>query len=63
MQRLLESLQGRTTGLWQSKQGVPGGVVKRSLAMAFLGYDATIAKAFGLDAATRPDCHFPVTYP
>jgi hypothetical protein len=30
-----------------------GGSVKRSLAMALLGCDATIAKARGLDAATR----------
>jgi len=31
-----------------------GGSVKRSLAMALLGYRKTIANAFGLDAATRP---------
>jgi hypothetical protein len=49
--------------LWQSKQEVLGGSVKRSLAMAFLGCGATIAKACGLDAATRPDCHFFVMRP
>jgi len=32
-----------------------GGSVKRSLAMAFLGHSATIAKAFGLDDATLPN--------
>jgi len=31
----------------------PGGIVKRSLAMAFLGCGATIAKACGLDDATQ----------
>ena len=31
-----------------------GGSVKRSLAMAFLECNAAIAKAFGLDDATRP---------
>ena len=53
----------RMTRLWQSKQEALGGSVKRSLAMAFLGCDATIAKAYGLDAATRPDCHFFVVHP
>jgi len=35
-----------------------GGIVKRSLAMALLEYCATIAKACGLDDATRhhPSC-------
>ncbi len=49
--------------MWQNKQAVLGGSVKRSLAMAFLGCGATIAKAFGLDAATRPDRHFFVVHP
>jgi len=49
--------------LWQSKEEVLGGSVKRSLAMAFLGCGATIAKACGLDDATRPDCHFFVVHP
>ena len=31
----------------------PGGSVKRSLALAALSVRGTIAKAFGLDAATR----------
>ncbi len=31
--------------------------------MAFLEWGATIAKAYGLDAATRPDCHFLVVHP
>jgi hypothetical protein len=31
----------------------PGGSVKRSLAMVFLGCGAAIAKACGLDAATH----------
>jgi hypothetical protein len=31
-----------------------GGMVKRSLAMVFLGCGETIAKACGLDDATRP---------
>jgi hypothetical protein len=31
-----------------------GGIVKRSLAMVARRRDATIAKAFGLDDATRP---------
>jgi len=47
----------------QGKQEVLGGSVKRSLAMAFLGCGGTLAKAFGLDAATRPDCHFSVVHP
>jgi len=34
-----------------------GGIVKRSLAMATLQCDRTIAKAFGLDAATRSPFH------
>ncbi len=40
-----------------------GGSVKRSLAMACLGRSITIAKAFGLDAATRIECHFFVVHP
>jgi len=32
-----------------------GGSVKRSLAMAQIDREETIAKAFGLDAATRPN--------
>ena len=51
------------TRLWQSKPDVLGGIVKRSLAMVFLGCGATIAKAFGLDDATRPDCYFLVVHP
>ena len=35
-----------------------GGSVKRSLAIAFLGCGAAIAKAFGLDAATHFDSYF-----
>jgi hypothetical protein len=31
----------------------PGGIVKRSLAMALHGYDKAIAKACGLDDATQ----------
>jgi len=34
-----------------------GGSVKCSLAMALPGYGATIAKACGLDAATRVNRH------
>ena len=34
--------------------GTVGGSVKRSLAMALFGHAKPIAKAFGLDAATRP---------
>jgi len=37
----------------------PGGIVKRSLAMAGLGVRTTIAKAYGLDDATRS--HLPLT--
>jgi len=40
-----------------------GGSVKRSLAMALLGRGATIAKACGLDAATRFDYRFCVVRP
>ena len=40
-----------------------GGSVKHSLAMACLGHSITIAKAFGLDTATRIECHFFVVAP
>jgi hypothetical protein len=53
-----KSAAGCMTGLWQSKREVAGGSVKRSLAMAFVELSAAIAKACGLDAATRPDRHF-----
>ena len=36
--------------------GTVGGSVKRSLAMALFGHAKPNAKAFGLDAATRPCC-------
>jgi len=49
--------------LWQSKQEALGGSVKRSVAMAFSGCGTTIAKAYGLDAATRPDYHLFVVHP
>jgi len=52
-----------TIELWQSKQEAPGGSVKRSLAMAFLGGGGAIAKAYGLDDATQPDRHFLVVHP
>jgi len=52
-----------TTRLWQSKRGILGGIVNRSLAMALLGCGSAIAKAFGLDDATQPDCHFFVVHP
>jgi len=57
-----EMFRGCTTRLWQSKHDAPGGSVKRSLAMAFPGCGGAIAKAFGLDAATRPDCHLLVVH-
>jgi hypothetical protein len=44
----MDSQQG--CGITSTK--LVGGIVKRSLAMASLGHGSTIARAFGLDAAT-----------
>jgi hypothetical protein len=38
--------------LFDLKEPMPGGSVKRSLAMVFCPREGAIAKAFGLDAAT-----------